>query len=86
MKKLNNSNSINFDKSGYEIVYRQNLPFKVKGTKANIVLFKKQGRNDYFVFESGQFEASAKDFLSFCITTVHPFIRFPMNLSMEIIF
>lgn len=75
MKKLNNSSTINFDKSGYEVVQRQNLPFKVKGTKADVVLFKRQETNDFFVFESGQTKAHAKDFLSFCFAAIHPFFH-----------
>lgn len=46
---------------------------RIENEKQGAILFKDISADDYYVFDSKQFESPIKDFLSFCQNTIHEF-------------
>ncbi len=72
MQKTKKINLKNLKGAEFEVVDKQTLPFKTKGESNDIILLKRKGTKNFFVFEKSQLDSKIKDFLSFCVGEVHP--------------
>ena len=72
MQKTKKFNLKNLKEAEFEVVDKQTLPFKTKGESNDIILLKRKGTKNFFVFEKSQLDSKIKDFLSFCVGEVHP--------------